>query len=40
MKRIVSVSLGSSTRNHQVKIEVLGETFSLNAWEWMAILPS
>jgi len=27
MKRVVSVSLGSSKRNHSVITEILGETF-------------
>ena len=30
MKRVVSVSLGSSKRDHTVKVEILGETFEIS----------
>ncbi|MFO8059698.1 MAG: quinate 5-dehydrogenase, partial [Bacillota bacterium] len=29
MKRVVSVSLGSSRRNHRVEVEILGQQFSI-----------
>ncbi len=30
MKKVVSVSLGSSTRNHKVQAELLGEQFEIS----------
>ena len=30
MKRVVSVSLGSSSRDHRAKIELLGEEFDIS----------
>ena len=36
MKHVVSVSLGSSTRDHQIKMEPLGEEYLIERTGWMA----
>ena len=40
MKHVVSVSLGSSTRDHQVRVNLFGEEFWWNESVWMVILKN
>ena len=39
VKRIVSVSLGASERNHKVTAEIMGETVEIERIAWTEIYP-